>query len=456
MALTLSGAVLCGPMPGSLSSAHAEDPWFRPPGSVGQTPGRAAQQYRPPRQQQNRNRQTQQRQPPTRSWSPFQPLIDLFKPQAPRYAAPSRQRDTAPPRVVRSTPVIEAPTEPRGTVYDTAEAARKDSDGYSQIVLVIGDEYAAPLAQGLADAFVTDRESVAVVGKSEAGSGLGPQSTFDWNIAARQLAATSQANIVVVFAGMNDLRPIDGPTGKAELFDERWLDIYGRRIDEFLLRLKLYGRPVVLVGLPPVEDAAANERNMRLNALLKERVERAGLIYADVIDGFLDEDGKFMMSGPDVDGQRRRLRAADGVGFTRSGGRKLAFFIDKQIDHLLVDPADPAAAALSAVEARPSIVLLTGGISAGSRVLAGAPGEASPSLSQALPPSAAAEASSATSPAGEPEPARVLVSGAPLPTVTGRTDDFSWPAGAPTQPATPAGTPSTAGATTGTPAPTAP
>lgn len=442
-ALALSGAVLCGLSLSVVPPAHAEDPWFRPPGSVGQTPGRAAQQYRPSRQQQapSRYRQSQPRQPERRSWSPFQPLIDLFKPDPPRYAAPSRPRESAPAPTVRTTPVIETPAEARGTVYDSAEAARKASDVYNQFVLVIGDEYAAPLAQGLADAFVVDRESVAVVGKSEAGSGLGPHSAFDWNVAGRQLAVASQANIIVVFAGMNDLRPIEGPGGKAEVLDEHWRDLYGRHLDELLLGLKLYGRPVVLVGLPPVEDTAANERNTRLNALLKERVERAGLIYADAADGFLDEDGKFMMSGPDVDGQRRRLRAADGVGFTRAGGRKLAFFVDKQLDHLLVDPADPAAAALSAAEARPSIILLTGGISAGSRVLAGAPGAPAPLAVPAL--------ASPETPNEEPEPARVLVSGAALPAVMGRTDDFSWPAGAPTQSA---GAPSGAGTATSAPA----
>ncbi|MCS0497334.1 GDSL-type esterase/lipase family protein [Ancylobacter sp. MQZ15Z-1] len=435
-ALALAGALLAGPAFDGPVPARAQSDWFRPPGNVGNQPVR--QQQRQPA------RQRQQLPPPPRQkkvWSPFQPLIDLFSPSTPRTAAPSQPRYVpSAPAQQRAAPAIEQPSEPRGQVYASADEARKDSDTFSQFVLVMGDEYADPLAQGLADAFASDRETVAVVGKTEKGSGLGPQSGFDWAGSARQIATASQANIVVVFAGMNDLKPIDDPAGRAEVLDERWQNIYGRRLDEFLLGLKLYGRPVVMVGLPPVEDGPLNERVTKLNALIKEHVERAGLIYADVTDGFVDEDGKFMMSGPDVDGQRRRLRDSDGVGFTRAGGRKLAFFVDKELDHLLVDPADPAAAALSAAAARPSIILLTGGTSAGARVLAGAPGTT--------------PAATPAADEGEPEPARVLVSGAALPSVTGRTDDFRWPAGSPTQPA--AAAPSAAGTTTAAPSMGAP
>lgn len=452
LACALSGA----------TPAHAQSEWFRPPGSVSQPNVRPdSQNYRPPiRQEQRRERQqirreTQTRQvapPPQRqqSWSPLQPFIELFRPQQrPRYVAPSRPRPSA-PAVRAAPPVIEQAAEPRGKVYDSAADAKKASEVFAQIVLVIGDEYASSLAQGLADTFVVDREKVAVVGKSEAASGLGPASSFDWNIAARQIAAAEQADLIVVFAGMNDLRPIEDPAGRAEVLDDRWRDIYGRRVDEFLLNLKLYGRPVVVVGLPPVEDGAANARTVQLNALLKDHVERAGLVYADVTDGFVDEDGKFMMSGPDVDGQRRRLRAPDGIGFTRAGGRKLAFFVDRQLDGLLADPDDPATAMVNPADARPSIILLTGGGASGARVLAGAPGTTTPAAQPAV-----------AQPDAAPEPARVLVSGSSLPAVLGRTDDFSWPAGQAAgalrspaaQTVAPAAAPSaTAGAATATPA----
>lgn len=456
LAASRLGALLTALLGLASLPAQAQTDWFRPPADVGQPTPRSApqpQRQQPTRQQQQQTRQQpqpRQTQPPAqqprqqvqnrqappapaRGWSPFQPLIDLFRgDEPPRVAAPRIPREVAPAAApVARTPVIEAPAEPRGTVYASAADAREGEKKLSEIVLVAGDEFAAPLAQGLADAFAADREGVAVVGKSEAGSGLGPGSPFDWLAAARQLPGTAQAKVTVLFVGANDLVPIEDPMGRAEPLDERWRDLYGRRLDDVMLGFKLAGRPVVVVGQPPVEDDDLNERRSRFNDLVKERVERAGLKFVDVTDGFVDENGKFITSGPAVDGQRRRLRSADGLGFTRAGGRKLAFFVDRELDDLLAKPGEsPAAAAANPADARPSIILLTGGAVSGARTLAGAPGSTVPGGAPAAMPAVAD---------GAGETARVLVSGAALPAVAGRTDDFHWPANPPADAAPSAG-----------------
>ncbi|GLK81950.1 SGNH/GDSL hydrolase family protein [Ancylobacter defluvii] len=423
--LRLAGSVLCLlllALPEAPALAQAD--WFRPPADVGQ-PSRAAPPQRarqPPQRRQQQAapvRQASPQQP--RGWNPFQPLIDLFQPQdQPRYA-PGRPRDLGPPPpavAAPARPAVETPAEPRGSVYATAAAARAEQgEDLKGIVLVLGDEYADALAQGLADAFAADRKGIAVVGHAESGSGFAPASAYDWINGARRLVASEAPSAIVMFAGSADLAPIQDTGGAAELFDERWRAIYGRRIDDLLLGLKLQGRPVVLVGLPPVDDAAASERNARLNELLGEHAERAGVIFVEVWDGFVDENGQFMMSGPAVDGQRRRLRTANGLGFTRAGGRKLAFFVDRDLGPRLEHeelpvPGDPVAA-------RPSIIMLTGaGAGVGARTLVGAPGAA-----LAPPPQPSGEA---VAPESQDGTLRLLVRGEPLPAVSGRTDDFSW------------------------------
>jgi hypothetical protein len=435
-ALAVAGVLVAG-----CSLAQAQSDWFRPPADVGQPSSRQAPRYqsqtrqqRPAARQQQARPSTQARQPqqqPRRAWSPFQPFIDLFggggggERRAPRlrqYPGDGTGPAGAPPVVVQQAPAV-----PRGKVYATAAEARGEVKDVKDVVLVIGDEQAATLAQGLADAFAADREGAVVVGKTQDGSGIAPASPYDWIGTARQLpSGEEQPNVIVVLAGANDLKPIEDPAGRAELLDERWREIYGRRLDDFLLALKLHGRPVVVAGLPPVEDEARNEQIAQLNALLKERVERAGFIFVDVTDGFVDENGKFMTSGPAVDGQRRRLRNADGVGFTRAGARKLAFFVDQQLDDLM-HREDAPTAATDPADTRPSIIQLTGGAAGSARTLAGAPtAPASPTAKEA--PKDIVQAAPATP---KPEPANVLVSGATLPAVLGRTDDFRWPAGQP-------------------------
>lgn len=416
-ALAVAGVLLAG-----CSLAQAQSDWFRPPADVGQSGARPSQQQRPQQRQQARpQRGAPQAAEPRRVWSPFQPLIDLFggNSNRPRRARPAPPSYTPPPPVVAQQPV-----DPRGKVYGSASEARAASDEVKEVVLVFGDEQAATLAQGLADAFAADRESAAVVGRSEADSGFGPGRGVDLIATARQLpTGNEQANVIVVFAGSNDLGPIDDPSGRAELLDQRWRDLYSRRFEDFLLALKLQRRTAVVVGLPPVEDSVRSEQIVRYNALLKEMVERNGFIFVDVTDGFVDENGKFMTSGPAVDGQRRRLRTSDGVGFTRAGARKLAFFVDQKLDDLLSGQDLPAAMADPA-DTRPSIIMLTGGAPAGqARTLAGAPGLAAANdIGRSVVPDE-----------GKPEPASVLVDGAALPTVAGRTDDFRWPPGQPAE-----------------------
>lgn len=430
--------------------AFAQGDWFRPPADIGSNRG-APQQARPPQQyrQPAQRQQRPQRQAPPQAaapqqrqqeWRPLFPLFDIFRggDAPPRYVRPSSPGmygsgntplDAPTERPRRVAPA--EPAEPRGTVHASIDAARKAvSSQITDVVLVIGDEYAAPLAQGLADAFAADRAGAAVIAKGEGGSGLAADGSFDWLTAVQGgLAAEQEATAIVLFAGTNDLHPLTDAAGaKAELFDERWREIYGRRLDDLLMALKMHGRPVVVVGLPPVDDSRASDRNADLNAILKEHAERAGVIFVDVWDGFTDENGKFVMSGAAVDGARRRLRTADGAGFTRAGGRKLAFFVDRSLGKLL-SGGDPAASAgmpqVPAGGGIPSIIQLTGpGAGGAARTLAGG----------------GPRAGEPARPGGDDSAAaRVLVSGEPLAPVSGRADDYTWnPSGKPPAAAAPA------------------
>ena len=50
--------------------------------------------------------------------------------------------------------------------------------------------------------------------------------------------------------------------------------------------------------------------------------------------------------GPDFEGQIRRLRAGDGVHFTRAGARKLAHYVEREIRRVMLARATPATAPL--------------------------------------------------------------------------------------------------------------
>ena len=107
--------------------------------------------------------------------------------------------------------------------------------------------------------------------------------------------------------------------------------------------LKTAGVPVIWVGLPPQRDTKASSDSAYLNEIYRSRAEKAGITYVDVWDGFVDESGRFAQQGPDYEGQTRRLRSGDGVFFTKFGARKLAHYVEREIQRHITNRAVPVA-----------------------------------------------------------------------------------------------------------------
>ena len=210
------------------------------------------------------------------------------------------------------------------------------------------------------------------------------------------------------------------PNGIYEFREERWVELYTRKIEEMIAVLKSKGVPVVWVGLPAVRGPKATSDMLFLDALYRDAAAKAGITYVDVWDGFVDEGGRYLDQGPDFEGQKRRLRSYDGVYFTQAGARKLAHYVEREITRLLAGrsapitlPTEPATPDANAQPGQPAPRPLAGPIiplvaaSVGTEQLLGGPG------SRPAPVDALA--------------ARTLVKGEPLAPPAGRADDFSWP-----------------------------
>jgi uncharacterized protein len=120
-----------------------------------------------------------------------------------------------------------------------------------------------------------------------------------------------------------------------EFRSDKWVEVYSMRVDETIAAFKAKRVPVIWVGLPPVRGTRSRAELSFLNEIYKSRAEKAGIGYVDLWDGFLDESGEFSNYGPDILGQNRRLRAGDGVHFTKAGAHKLAHYVEREIRRLL-------------------------------------------------------------------------------------------------------------------------
>jgi hypothetical protein len=211
--------------------------------------------------------------------------------------------------------------------------------------------------------------------------------------------------------------------GPWEFRSEKWEVAYIKRVDATIAALKSAGVPVIWVGLPAQRAAKATQDVQYLNEIYKSRADRAGIVYVDIWDGFVDESGRFSPTGPDYEGQIRRLRSADGVYFTKFGARKLALYVDREIQRNIVNRAVPVA--LPPVE--PGAHAPNG--------KSGGP-QQRPAVGPVLPLTATPHVASEEllggsrappRPGQDPVAARVLTKGEPIAAPTGRADDFSWP-----------------------------
>jgi hypothetical protein len=349
--------------------------------------------------------------------------------------------------------------------YSKAPSAKKPEVPPASTVVVMGDSMADWLAYGLEDAF-SDTPEIGIVRKNKPYSGLiryESRGDLEWSSVARDIIASEKPAAVVMLLGLSDRGPIrerpgakaapataqpaeqqDQPTPDAENSElqiiapetpkgrgssnefrsEVWAELYSKRIADTIAAMKSKGVPVIWVGMPIVRGPKATSDVAYLNDLYRAQAEKAGIIYVDVWDGFVDETGKFASFGPDVDGQTRRLRAADGVYFTKFGARKLAHYVEREIRRVVAmrgmpvalpsdDAMQPAGLPRSGGPiARPvagAIVPLTSGSVSGSEELLGGGG--------------------ARPMASDPVATRVLVKGEPVAPLKGRADDFVWPQG---------------------------
>lgn len=210
------------------------------------------------------------------------------------------------------------------------------------------------------------------------------------------------------------------PNGLYEFRDERWIELYGKKIEELASVLKAKGVPVLWVGLPAIRGPRGTADMLFLDSLYREGAAKAGITYVDVWDGFVDEAGRFLQKGPDFEGQIRQLRSYDGVYFTKAGARKLAHYVEREITRLLAGrsgpialPSEPATPDTSAEPGKPAPRPLAGPIvplvaaSISTDQLLGGPGSR-PAAVDAL-------------------AAKTMVKGEPLTAPAGRADDYAWP-----------------------------
>jgi uncharacterized protein len=263
--------------------------------------------------------------PPPRRALPAQPQQRRAVRQ-PARQQPARQQARSP---ARQAPGPSAAPQPVQAVEKAPDAKR---------VLVVGDFMARALARGLGEAYEED-PNVLVIEASSGSSGLVRDDYYDWPAELPKIVEEQKPDAIVVVIGSNDRQALQTPSGSAQHGTDAWKEAYGKRIAEFRDVLKASGKPVLWAGLVPVRSDAMSRDYSSFNSLYREKLQGTGVAFIEAWNGFADEAGGYVESGPDVQGQVTRLRVDDGLNFTKAGQRKLAFFVEGDLARTLKEGA---------------------------------------------------------------------------------------------------------------------
>lgn len=329
-------------------------------------------------------------------------IFDMFTPRRDRVIrrlpdAPARRqverprpRTTAAPKPRKpKSRVVSAPRSASATaaaaVAAKPEVVAVEKKPDARTVLVIGDFMAGGLAEALQENFVQNA-NVRVLDRTNGSSGFVRQDVYNWPKEIGSIIDAEKPAAIVVMMGSNDRQSMQVAGSQESPRSDAWTKEYQLRTSALGETIEARKVPLLWVSVPAFKSPKMTSDMLAFNTIFKASAEAGGGQFVDVWDGFVDENGQFVTTGPDVNGQPVRLRGRDGINLTSAGKEKLAFYVDKPLRKILgetdnngvapavVTPAlPPASAKPIAVDRTDPIALDDPGIDGGTELL-GAPG----------------------------------------------------------------------------------
>lgn len=222
-----------------------------------------------------------------------------------------------------------------------SEARRKATAALPKLddsnrILVIGDSTANALSTGLINAYKRT-PSVTITARVNNDIGITSAKFYDWLDASDFTFVGERVRAVVVTMGTFDRFPITQDNERLAFGTEEWNRAYRRRMVDITAQLQLMGVPIIWMLPPPVIDDENTEKAVAIGNLQTNSLGTAGFRIVNAFGGFTNQQGKYRAKGASLTGARVQLRLYDGLGFTRRGANKFAYYARREIDSILDD-----------------------------------------------------------------------------------------------------------------------
>lgn len=229
--------------------------------------------------------------------------------------------ETEAPAVVAKPKKAALPEPVKPAIEKTTNATR---------LAVFGNSMAVDLAKAL-DRFYAEDPNIVVVNQGVGSSGFVRPDFFDWDKTAAEQVAANSFDIAIMIIGINDRQTLktDGQSLKA--LTPEWSEIYKNRVASFVTAIRNANKPIIWVGLPPMSKADYSNAIGQISSIQRLAVFAGGAEFVDIYDRYIGEDGKYTSFGPDLNGNRVRMRKDDGIHFSAAGANKLAYLLSQSI-----------------------------------------------------------------------------------------------------------------------------
>jgi len=255
-----------------------------------------------------------------KGWS----LRDLLFPRRSERVQPTKKFPPQPKAKKRR-----APSQPA-----VAEAPALEKAADARVVLVIGDFLASGLAEGLESTF-SENPQVRVVDRSNGSSGFVRDDYFDWPREVAAVIESEKPAVVIAMLGSNDRQQMRVGEEREPPRSEAWTRQYEQRTQALGKAIAASKVPFLWVGMPAFKSAKMTSDMLAFNDIYRSAAQKSGGEFIDIWDAFVDENGAFFSTGPDINGQPVRLRSDDGINMTKAGKRKIAFYTEKPLTKIL-------------------------------------------------------------------------------------------------------------------------
>jgi uncharacterized protein len=229
-------------------------------------------------------------------------------------------------------PVVDEPAvvrKPKAASLPPAKPAVEKAVGATRLA-VFGDSMAVDLAKALERLYAEDPNLV-IIPQGVGSSGFVRPDFFDWSKTIGEQIAANSFDIAVIIIGINDRQTMQiGGSGFKALTPE-WSTEYSARVTNVVTQLRNANKPTIWVGLPPMEAPSYAKAINQISEIQKLASFSGGAEFLDIFERFATEDGKYTTHGPDLNGNRVRMRKDDGIHFSAAGADKLAFYLSQTL-----------------------------------------------------------------------------------------------------------------------------